>query len=65
MSRVILKDTIYRLAEGGSMEQCRGVMDWMVCLKCKHICTPRCPIEREDAIVALAGQLRTVEQERE
>jgi hypothetical protein len=47
------------------MDQCIGVADWMVCLKCNKICTPRCPIERDDAIVALAGQLKQAEQERE
>jgi hypothetical protein len=44
--------------------KCRGLGDWFGCLRCEHICTERCPIERDDVIETLSHQMKLIEQER-
>jgi hypothetical protein len=40
------------------MELCKGFEDWFECLKCPYLCTKTCPIEGENVIEKMKGQIR-------
>jgi hypothetical protein len=40
------------------MEICKGLENWLECLKCPHLCTKKCPIESENVIEEMKMQLR-------
>jgi hypothetical protein len=40
------------------MNICKGIDDWLYCLKCPYLCTKDCPIEREDTFKALSEVVR-------
>ena len=41
------------------MDGCRGVHDWLECIRCNHICSSRCPFEgnEADVLVELSARL--------
>jgi hypothetical protein len=39
------------------MENCRGVGDWLKCLKCPSLCTMDCPIEGPDVVDRLSSHM--------
>ena len=40
------------------MELCKGLKNWLECLRCPHLCTKKCPIESENVIEEMKIQLR-------
>lgn len=40
------------------MEPCKGLNDWLSCLRCPYLCTKMCPIEGEDVMEEMKRQMR-------
>jgi heterodisulfide reductase subunit C len=47
------------------MNICRGIDDWLYCLKCPYLCTSSCPIEREDTFRALSEIVKLGKEDNE
>lgn len=47
------------------MEGCEGVRDWLGCIRCRHICSSRCPLEGADVVENLARRMREIAYESE
>lgn len=39
------------------MEPCKGLEDWLECLRCPYLCTKMCPIEGEDVMERMQRQI--------
>jgi len=42
------------------LERCRGLGNWLECLKCPHLCTKACPIEGENVIENMNRQINGI-----
>lgn len=45
------------------MKLCKGFENWFECLKCPYLCTKTCPIEGENVIEQMKGQIRILTSE--
>lgn len=44
------------------METCKGLGDWLACVRCPNICTKTCPIEGENVVEELKKRIRMLER---
>jgi len=40
------------------LDFCKGLGDWLYCLRCPYICTKACPIENEDVFGEFTARLK-------
>jgi len=47
------------------MKPCRGLKDWLECLKCPYLCTKECPIEGDNVFEEMERQIHILSKSKD